>query len=681
MNMKKQTTLLCLSFLFTTLSFAQDEMRWSFSLEERGNGEIELVADVKIKQGWYLYDTQIPEGGPTPTQISFDRLEGAEAIGAFKAAGKGATVKQDEIFGMKIGIFREHARFTQRLRVTDKSRFVATGDVRAQACNDQSCTPPLPNDFAFHAGDLPKTVGASTATTTPEPEEAPLPTTVPSPETVNAEAAVPAAESLATTSERNSDQLWAPVTEELQQFGMKGSTAGMSLFWILLSGFAGGLIALVTPCVWPMIPMTVSFFLKRNKTDRKKAVGEALVYGAAIIVIYVILGLVITALFGASALNNLATSALFNLIFFALLVFFAIAFFGGFELVLPSKWTNRMDQKADTTTGALSIFFMAFTLVLVSFSCTGPIIGTLLVEAATAGNIIAPAIGMLGFAIALAIPFVLFAIFPSWLSTMPKSGGWLNSVKVVLGFLELALSLKFLSVADLAYGWRILDREVFLVLWIIIFALLGIYLLGKIKFPGDSDLLHISIPRLFLAILSLAFAVYMIPGLWGAPLKAISAFSPPLYTQDFNLYDGEVHARTLDYETGIALAIQEHKPLLIDFSGYGCVNCRKMEASVWTDPRVKDLLDNGYILVTLMVDDKTRLPEIMEMEENGKTTRLKTVGDKWSYLQRHKFASNAQPFYIALDHDGKPLSPSYAYDENVERYLEFLRTGLTNFTK
>ncbi|MDY0182221.1 MAG: cytochrome c biogenesis protein CcdA [Proteiniphilum sp.] len=680
--MKKMTTLLSLVLLFTTYSFAQDEMRWSFSLEDRGNGEVELVADVMIKQGWYVYDTRIPDGGPTPTQISFDELTGAETVGAFQAAGKEAKVKFDEIFGMQIGTFQESARFVQRLRVTDKNSFVIAGDVRAQACDDQSCTPPLPNDFAFSAADLPSTVTVAVSTAAPDGESAGITTltTLQPLETGDTETAITTAVPV-TTADLDSDLLWTPVVEELQQFGMKGSTAGMSLFWILLSGFAGGLIALVTPCVWPMIPMTVSFFLKRNKTDKKKAVGEALVYGAAIIVIYVVLGLIITAIFGASALNNMATSALFNLIFFALLVFFAIAFFGGFELVLPSKWTNKMDQKADTTSGVLSIFFMAFTLVLVSFSCTGPIIGTLLVEAATAGSIIAPAIGMLGFALALAIPFVLFAIFPSWLSTMPKSGGWLNSVKVVLGFLELALALKFLSVADLAYGWGILDREVFLVLWIIIFALLGIYLLGKIKFPGDSDVPHLTIPRLFLSIISLAFAVYMIPGLWGAPLKAISAFSPPLYTQDFNLYEGEVHAQTLDYETGVAMAKQQDKPLLIDFSGYGCVNCRKMEASVWTDPRVKDLLDNEYILVTLMVDDKTRLPEIIEVEENGRTTRLKTVGDKWSYLQRHKFGANAQPYYIALDHDGKPLSPSYAYDENVERYIEFLETGLTNFKK
>lgn len=686
MHMKKIITLFSLLFLFTTLTFAQDELVWSFSLEDKGNGEIDLVADVKIKRGWHLYDTDIPDGGPNPTQINFDKITGAELVGKFQAVGKKATVKHDDIFQMNIGTFENSARFAQRLKVTDKNNFSIQGDVRAQACDDTSCTPPLPHDFSFGTAQLPATLTAGASVLPEQKKEEKQEVALPS-EIVAVPGQAEGADStgIATplvaggTTPVDSDLLWTPVIEELKEFGMKGSTSGMSLFWILMAGFAGGLIALITPCVWPMIPMTVSFFLKRNKTEKKKAVREALIYGAAIIVIYVVLGLLITAIFGASALNNLATSALFNLIFFALLVFFAIAFFGGFELVLPSRWTNKMDEKADRTSGALSIFFMAFTLVLVSFSCTGPIIGTLLVEAAVSGSILGPSIGMLGFAIALAIPFVLFAIFPSWLSSMPKSGGWLNSVKVVLGFLELALALKFLSVADLAYGWGILDREVFLVLWIVIFALLGIYLLGKLKFPGDSDVPHVTIPRLFLSIISLAFAIYMIPGLWGAPLKSISAFSPPLYTQDFNLYSGEVHAQTLDYETGIAMAKQQNKPVLIDFSGYGCVNCRKMEASVWTDPRVKDILDKEYVLITLMVDDKTKLPEIIEVDENGRTTRLKTVGDKWSYLQRHKFGANAQPYYVALNHEGRPLGPSYAYDENVDKYLEFLNEGLKNF--
>ncbi|ULB34720.1 MULTISPECIES: protein-disulfide reductase DsbD family protein [Proteiniphilum] len=679
--MKSVTTLFGFLFLFTSLILAQDEVKWNFYLEDKGNGEIDLVAEAKIKKGWYLYDTDIPDGGPTPTQLSIDKITGAEPSGKFHADGKHATVKYDAIFGMEIGKFQDNARFAQRLRVTDKDNFSIQGDVRAQACDDSSCTPPLPHDFSFTSAQLPVTFTEARSPVKENSDATSFPGL--SPVLVNDALKESTADTLTSTksAEIDSDILWAPVIEELQNFGMKGSTAGMSLLWIFFAGFIGGLIALVTPCVWPMIPMTVSFFLKRNKAEKKNAITEAMVYGSAIIVIYLILGLLITGIFGASALNNLATGALFNLIFFALLVFFAIAFFGGFELVLPSKWTNRMDEKADKTSGAISIFFMAFTLVLVSFSCTGPIIGTLLVEAAVSGSILGPAIGMLGFAIALAIPFVLFAIFPSWLANMPKSGGWLNSVKVVLGFLELALALKFLSVADLAYGWGILDREVFLVLWIVIFFMLGIYLLGKIRFPGDSEPQHVTIPRLFLSIISIAFAIYMIPGLWGAPLKAISAFSPPLYTQDFNLYKGEVHAKTLDYETGIKMAKEQDKPVLIDFSGYGCVNCRKMEASVWTDPRVKNILDNKYILITLMVDDKTRLPEIIEVNENERNTRLKTIGDKWSYLQRHKFGANAQPYYIALDHEGKPLSPSYAYDENVEKYLEFLQTGLTNFKK
>jgi thiol:disulfide interchange protein DsbD len=456
------------------------------------------------------------------------------------------------------------------------------------------------------------------------------------------------------------------------------SATDMSWLFIFLAGFLGGLLALLTPCVWPMIPMTVSFFLKRTK-NRAKAIRDALTYGLAIILIYLAMGLVLTALFGASALNDLATNAVFNVLFCLLLVVFAVSFFGAFELVLPASWTSKLDSKADSATGWLSIFFMAFTLVLVSFSCTGPIIGTLLVQAAAMGSIAGPAIGMFGFALALSIPFALFAIFPNLLQNMPKSGGWLNAVKVVLGFLELALALKFLSVADLAYGWGILDREVFLVLWIVIFALLGFYLLGKIKFAHDSDLPYVSVPRLFMAVVSLAFAVYMIPGLWGAPLKSISAFAPPLYTQDFNLYDSEVHAAFDDYDAGMQYAQRVGKPVMIDFSGFGCVNCRKMEASVWTNPRVKQLLEKDYVLITLFVDDKTKLPRPMEVEEHGKTRRLKTIGDKWSYLQRSKFGANAQPFYVLLDNKGKPLGPSYAYNEDIPKYIKFLQDGLANY--
>lgn len=666
--MKKGILFLLLSILFTIGVNAQDVVSWSFKLVDKGNSEVELTAVAKINAGWHLYDIVIPDGGPNPTALTIDQIKGATKVGGFKVIDSKLHKGFDDIFQMEIGYYENQATFVQRFKVTDKASFSLKGDIRAQACNDSECTPPLPNDFSFSAKDLPTTL------------------TVVGGDATNSGIAVESdstnnivTDSLDQATSVSNADLWTPVIKELQEYGAAGSTSDKSLLMIFIGGFLGGLVALLTPCVWPMIPMTVSFFLKRNKKSRSKAIKDAIVYGLAIIIIYVALGLIITGLFGASALNDLATSALFNLIFFALLVFFGISFLGAFDLVLPSSWTNKMDSKADSTTGIVSIFFMAFTLALVSFSCTGPIIGTLLVEAASSGNITAPAIGMFGFALALSVPFALFAIFPSLLESMPKSGGWLNSVKVTLGFLELALALKFLSVADLAYGWGILDREVFLVLWIIIFTLLGLYLLGKLKFSHDSDLKYVSVPRLFMAIISLAFAVYLVPGLWGAPLKSISAFSPPLWTQDFSLYKGEVHAKFDDYETGMEYARKNNKPVMIDFSGYGCVNCRKMEASVWTDIRVKKILEEDYVLITLMVDDKKKLPEIIEVEENGKTSKLKTIGDKWSYLQRHKFGTNSQPYYVLLNHEGKPIGPSYAYDEDVKKYIDFLEIGLKNY--
>ena len=682
--MKKRSILAFLfivSFIFQ--GFTQtDPTEWKFSLVDKGDGEIELVANVAIEQGWYIYGTKIPEGGPYPTSLSIDKVQGAVAVGGFEPKDSKLISGYDAIFEMTIGSYENTAKFVQRFKVTDKAKFVLEGDIRSQACNGSECTPPLPVDFSFKSSDLPATVVAGIVAGASFSDDNTIGVDAEEGSSVETTDMVMTPLNLSSNAtDISNNQLWTPVIDELQDYGLKGSIKGQSLWWILIAGFLGGFIALLTPCVWPLIPMTVSFFLKRNKANRKKAISDAVLYGVSIIVIYVLLGLAITGIFGASALNDLSTSASFNIIFFALLVFFAISFFGAFDLVLPASWTNKIDSKADSTTGMLSIFFMAFTLALVSFSCTGPIIGTLLVETATTGSIIAPAIGMFGFALALAIPFSFFAIFPSFLESMPKSGGWLNSVKVVLGFLELALALKFLSVADLAYGWGILDRETFLVLWIIIFAMLGFYLLGKLKMAHDSDVPHVSVPRLFMSIISLSFALYMVPGLWGAPLKAISAFAPPMYTQDFNLYEGAVHAKSLDYETGMAYAKQVNKPVLIDFSGYGCVNCRKMEASVWTDPRVKSLIDDEFVLITLMVDDKTKLPEIIEVEENGRTTKLKTIGDKWSYLQRHKFASNSQPFYVVLDTDGKPLSPSYAFDENIDNYVEFLQFGMSNFSK
>lgn len=669
--MKKTLLFLILSVISTIGIYAQNPATWTVKLVDKGNGEVELTANFKIDPTWHLYDIHIPEGGPMPTSLAVDKLKGATKVGEFKAVNSKLKKSYDEIFQMEIGYYENQATFVQRLKVTDKAAFVLEGDLRSQVCSevDGQCIP-IKIDLSFKSKDLPATLVSASGTSADSAEEA-----------LSVDTATADTLSQVSTTPASSSDLWKPVIEEVKAYGAAGDTSDQSLFWIFLGGFGGGLVALLTPCVWPMIPMTVSFFLKRNKKNKGKAIKDAMTYGLGIIIIYVALGLLITAIFGASALNDLATSAIFNLIFFALLVVFAISFFGAFELVLPSSWTNKMDQKADSTTGIISIFFMAFTLALVSFSCTGPIIGTLLVQAAGSGSIVAPAIGMSGFALALAIPFSLFAIFPSWLESMPKSGGWLNSVKVVLGFLELALALKFFSVADLAYGWGILDREVFLVLWIAIFALLGIYLLGKLKLPHDSDLKHVSVPRLFLAIISFAFAIYMIPGLWGAPLKSISAFSPPLFTQDFNLYKGEVHAKFDDYEAGMDYARKNNKPVMIDFSGYGCVNCRKMEASVWTDAHVKDILEKDYVLITLMVDDKKKLPEVIEVEENGKTTKLKTIGDKWSYLQRHKFGTNSQPYYVLLDHAGKPIGPSYAYNEDVPEYIKFLNTGLDNFKK
>ena len=668
-------------------------VKWKIKLDDKGGApEKEIVFTATADKGWHLYDMNLPEGGPVSTSFTFETLNGAELIGQPVPSVKPTTV-YDEQFAMNLRWYPGTVSFTQKLKVTDPAKFKAEGEVEFMACNDETCLPPdqIPFSFDKKSIHVDPALAANSSTTEVDKEDAtaiqPV-TQVVAEEASELNTPDPAAkETPATTSPKASDSLtdspnlWSPVIDQLKSFGdATVSAADTSWLFIFFAGFLGGLIALLTPCVWPMIPMTVSFFLKRTK-DRKKAIRDAITYGLSIIVIYLVMGLLITGIFGASALNDLSTNAIFNILFFLLLVVFAVSFFGAFELVLPASWTSKLDSKADSTTGVLSIFFMSFTLVLVSFSCTGPIIGTLLVQAASMGTAVGPAIGMFGFALALSIPFSVFAIFPNMLQSMPKSGGWLNSVKVVLGFLELALALKFLSVADLAYGWRLLDREAFIVLWIVIFSLLGVYLLGKIKFSHDSEVKYVSVPRLFMAIISFAFAIYMVPGLWGAPLKAISAFAPPLYTQDFNLYKNEVHAAFDDYESGMAYAKKVNKPVMIDFSGFGCVNCRKMEASVWTDPKVKQMLENDYVLITLMVDDKTKLPQPIEIQENGKTRKLKTIGDKWSYLQRSKFGSNAQPFYILLNDEGQPLGPSYAFNEDVSKYIQFLQNGLKEFKK
>lgn len=657
-------------------------VKWEIKLEDSDSSVKALLFSAKLDNGWHLYDMNLPEGGPISTSFNYETLKGAKTVGS-PVPSKKATTVYDEQFEMNLSWYAHEVSFTQKLEITNPKAFKVEGYVEFMACNDENCLPPDKESFSFNQSNInvEKTLQAMAKVEDIPAEE--LADTVSVVEEVSEDVSVAkpnkTADTVGTSSSLVHSDLWEPVIEELKAFGDTTVTAAdTSWLFIFFAGFLGGLIALLTPCVWPMIPMTVSFFLKRTK-DRKKAIRDAVTYGVSIIVIYLVLGLLITGIFGASALNDLSTNAIFNIIFFLLLVLFAVSFFGAFEIVLPSSWTNKLDMKADSTTGIISIFFMSFTLVLVSFSCTGPIIGTLLVQAASMGSKVGPAIGMFGFALALSIPFSFFAVFPNMLQSMPKSGGWLNSVKVVLGFLELALALKFLSVADLAYGWRLLDREVFVVLWIVIFALLGFYLLGKIRFSHDSELKHVSVPRLFMAIISFGFSIYMIPGLWGAPLKAISAFAPPLYTQDFSLYDNEVHAAFTDYEAGMEYAKRNNKPVMIDFSGYGCVNCRKMEASVWTNIRVKDILEKDYVLITLIVDDKSKLPEPIEIVENGKTRVLRTVGDKWSYLQRSKFGANAQPFYVLLDGDGKPLSPSYAFDEDVSKYIQFLNKGLSEF--
>ena len=661
----------------------RDAVTWSRSVEDKSPTEKVLVFTATVKDPWHLYGTELPKGGPTPTHLLVDKIEGAELVGGLTSTQK-PIEKYDPNFEMTLRFFSGKVTFRQKIRITDPKKFAFVGAIRYMACNDEQCLPPANWEFTVQPKELGKLGDAAATKLT---EETPATT-----EATATSLGEPSADSVASvdtlsvapqdTAVLASSDLWAPVIPELKAYGDKAlNQAEGSLWMLLVGGFLGGLVALVTPCVWPMIPMTVSFFLKRS-SDRKKGIRDALLYGIGIIVIYVSLGLIVSAVFGSDALNNLATNAIFNVAFFILLVIFAISFFGAFELVLPASWTAKMDAKADSASGFISIFFMAFTLALVSFSCTGPIIGTLLVQAATSSSgMLAPAVGMLGFALALALPFTLFAIFPNLLQSMPKSGGWMNSVKVVLAFIELALALKFLSIADLAYGWRILDREVFLSLWIVIAILLGLYLLGKIRFPHDAPQEKTPIPALFLAIISFSFAVYMIPGLVGAPLRAISAFAPPLRTQDLNLYNGEVHAKFDDYDAGMAYARQVGKPVMIDFSGYGCVNCRKMEASVWIDPNVKHMLEEDYVLITLMVDEKAPLKEPIEIMENGEKVKLRTVGDKWSYFQRMKFGANAQPFYVLLDHQGKPLAPSYAFNEDVSAYLNFLKSGLSEFAK
>ena len=678
--MKKVLTLLLMLGL-TLVANAQmvDPVKFTSKLEMLKGDEAQIVFSGKIDDGWHVYSTDLGNDGPISATFNAVKMDGVKAVG--KLTHKGNEIsKFDNMFGMKLRFFEGSVTFVQKIKFT-KPNYSIDCYLEYGACNDETCMPPTEVTF--------KGNGKSPAVS--EEEAAPAKAEEKTAETAKPEEAAEAAETEAevaadTTAVAETAvgdttmtaDLYKPVISELKAY--EENPADSSLLYIFLAGFAGGFLALLTPCVWPIIPMTVSFFLKRNK-ERSKAIREAVTYGISIVVIYVVLGLVVTMLFGASALNALSTNAVFNIFFCLLLIVFAASFFGAFEITLPSSWSNKIDQKSENTSGLLSIFLMAFTLTLVSFSCTGPIIVFLLVAVSTQGSILSPTIGMLGFAIALAIPFTLFAMFPSLLKSAPKSGGWMNVVKVVLGFIELAFALKFLSVADLAYGWHILDREAFLCLWIVIFGLMGIYLFGWLKFPHDDPENRTNVPQFFLGMISLAFAIYMIPGLWGAPLKSISAFAPPMFTQDFNLHKSAVEPKSHDYEEGMALAKSQGRPVMIDFTGFGCVNCRKMEAAVWTDPQVASILNDKYVLISLYVDDKTPLAEPLTVNENGTERTLRTVGDKWSYLQRVKFGANTQPFYVLIDNEGNPLNGSRSYDEDIQKYIDFLQKGIDNYNK
>lgn len=673
MNKRFLLTWLLMAILcLPVLAQMQDPVQFKTEWKAISDNEAEIVFTGTIERGWHVYSTDLEEGGPTSATFNIDQIKGAELVGKLTPKGNELDM-MDPVFGMQVRFFEGTAVFVQKIKLTGGD-YNITGYLNYGACDDQNCMPPTNVEFTFKG----KAAGSAKQAAAPASQETTEATQAT--ETENANDTVQAAATTAPAQLDGTTDYWKPVVNELSNFGEQAGEESHSWIYIFFTGLLGGLLALFTPCVWPIIPMTVSFFLKRSK-DKKKGIRDAWTYGASIVVIYVALGLAITLIFGASALNALSTNAVFNILFCLMLIVFAASFFGAFELTLPAKWSTAVDSKAEATSGLLSIFLMAFTLSLVSFSCTGPIIGFLLVQVSTTGSVVAPAIGMLGFAIALALPFTLFALFPSWLKSMPKSGGWMNVIKVTLGFLELAFALKFLSVADLAYGWRILDRETFLALWIVIFALLGFYLLGKIKFPHDDDDTKVSVSRFFMALVSLAFAVYMVPGLWGAPLKAVSAFAPPMKTQDFNLYTNEVHAKFDDYDLGMEYARQHNKPVMLDFTGYGCVNCRKMELAVWTDPKVSSIINNDYVLITLYVDNKTPLTEPVKIMENGTERTLRTVGDKWSYLQRVKFGANAQPFYVLIDNEGNPLNKSYAYDEDISKYINFLQTGLENYRK
>ena len=663
-----------LLMVLTAMAQMEDPVKFTAEIKTGKTAEAEIVFSGRIEAGWHIYSTNLGSSGPTEASFHVNKADGIELVGKLMPRGKEKS-HFDQMFGMNVRYFEGTAQFVQKIRFT-KPTYTIDAYLEYGVCSDENCLPP--GEVALKKSGKSPAVAAATEPAAAEVAEAAAP--------VVADSTVAPADSAVAPVTASTESLWwQPVTEQLEALDSEANIANHSLWYIFIVGFIGGLLALVMPCIWPIIPMTISFFLKRAKDDRRKGIKDAMTYGLSIVVIYLGLGLLITAIFGPSKLNELSTSAVFNVILFLLLLVFAFSFFGWFEIKLPDRWANAVDSKASSTTGLISIFLMAFTLVLVSFSCTAPIIGLLLVQTVTTGDWLAPTIGMLGFALALALPFTLFALFPSWLKSAPRSGSWMTTIKVVLGFVELAFSLKFLSVADLAYGWHLLDREVFLSLWIVIFGAMGLYLIGKLKFQEDAVGGEIDkpmpVPCIMAGLCAIAFAIYMVPGLWGAPCKAISAFAPPINTQDFNLNTKTVEAHYHSYEEGMAAAKAQGKPVLIDFTGFGCVNCRKMEAAVWTDPTVADMLNNQYVLISLYVDDKTPLAEPVEVSLNGQQQTLRTVGDKWSYLQASKFGANAQPYYIAIDNDGRPLNHAYGFKEDVAAYIDYLQQGLNTYRR
>ena len=637
--------------------------------------EIEVVFTAAIAPGWHIYAPDCPPGGPNPATLTTEKAVGAKAVGGLKASGNARSLF-DPVFGMQVKYFEGQAVFAQRYRITSPA-YAVKGYLEYSACDERSCMPPTTVDFELKPEQEQAPASAPSPTASTKKENGKTKDTTPSnPPSLGEGSGVGSPSSgmglgVGTSTPATIDSLSNPPS--------LGEGSGVGTPYTFLMGFLGGLVALLTPCVWPVIPMTVSFFLRRSKDKRGRAIRDAATYGAAIIVIYMALALLFTALFGPEKLNAMATNAPLNIVFTLLLVVFAMSLMGWFELSLPSSWANKVDSKATTTGGVLSIFLMAFTLAIVSFSCTCPIVGLLLVDFATSGQWIAPVVGMFGFALALALPFTLFALFPSWLKKAPKSGAWMNQLKVTLAFIELAFACKFFSVADLAYGWQLMSRDAFLAIWITLFGALGLYLMGLFNFQSDGDEPKARpVLSIMGGMVSLAFAIYMVPGLWGAPCKAVSAFAPPMTTQQFSLTKHQqVTARYTSYDEARAAAAAQGKPLLIDFTGYGCVNCRKMEASVWTDDEVASLLTDDYVLVSLYVDDRKKLDKPVTVTgSDGKTTTLRTVGDRWSHLQQTRFGQLTQPLYVAISPDGQLLAKPMGFTESPQGFADWLRKGL-----